>query len=182
MAWCGQVHKPRLRCTPCAIASSRLCLTCPFGLMHPSNPCVKSLLVFYERARLRDTALRDGGGGVDLEAMRVADVEVIDLHPQLLEDRWSAYAGFVLHHEYIHALGFRGHDSTFRSLESAWPGRTASRHAPEFTETLRRARAAWLWVCSQCDRSYPRQKQSKGRYRCRACSTVLTDCVNPDKA
>ncbi|MFL2970289.1 MAG: hypothetical protein ACJZ63_05395 [Candidatus Poseidoniaceae archaeon] len=120
--------------------------------------------------------------GVNLEAMRVADVEVIDLHPQLLEDRWSAYAGFVLHHEYIHALGFRGHDSTFRSLESAWPGRTASRHAPEFTETLRRARAAWLWVCSQCDRSYPRQKQSKGRYRCRACSTVLTDCVNPDKA
>ena len=69
--------------------------------------------------------------GVNLEAMRVADVEVIDLHPQLLEDRWSAYAGFVLHHEYIHALGFRGHDSTFRSLESAWPGRTASRHAPE---------------------------------------------------
>lgn len=120
--------------------------------------------------------------GVALDAMHVSDVEVIDLHPQLLEGRWSAYAAFVLHHEYIHALGFHGHDSTFRALESAWPGRIAVRHASEFTETLRRARADWLWVCSQCDRSYPRQKRSKGRYRCRTCSTVLVDRVNPDKA
>ena len=29
--------------------------------------------------------------GVDLEAMQVSDVEVIDLHPQLLDAQWSAY-------------------------------------------------------------------------------------------
>ena len=71
--------------------------------------------------------------GVDLDAMQVSDVEVIDLHPQLLDAQWSAYAAFVLHHEYIHALGFRAHDSTFRRLEAAWPGRAAARrrtHGP----------------------------------------------------
>jgi len=116
--------------------------------------------------------------GVNLNSMRIADVEVIDLHPRLLDPEWSAYAAFVLHHEYIHALGFRRHDSTFRALEASWPGRSAAKHAHEFTETLRRQRAAWLWVCSTCNRSYPRQKPSKGRYRCRGCSTVLVDTPN----
>jgi predicted SprT family Zn-dependent metalloprotease len=119
--------------------------------------------------------------GVDLEAMQVSDVEVIDLHPQLLDAQWSAYAAFVLHHEYIHALGFRAHDSTFRKLEAAWPGRAAARHANEFTEALRRARAMWLWVCNECERTYPRQKPSNGRYRCRTCRTVLIDRLNPDR-
>jgi len=119
--------------------------------------------------------------GVNLDAMNIDDVEVIDLHPRLLEEKWRPYGAFVLHHEYIHALGFRGHDSTFRALEAAWPGRTASKHAKEFTEMLRRSRADWLWVCATCQNTYPRQKKSGGRYRCRACSTVLTDQVNPDK-
>ena len=116
--------------------------------------------------------------GTDLNSMQISDVEVIDLHPQLLKPEWRAYGAFVLHHEYIHALGFRGHDATFRALEAAWPGRAASKHAQGFTETLRRQRALWLWFCSTCERSYPRQKPSKGRYRCRQCSTVLTDQPN----
>ena len=116
--------------------------------------------------------------GVNLDLMQISDVEVIDLHPQLLNPEWSAYAAFVLHHEYIHALGFRPHDSTFRALERAWPGRSAVKHAKEFTENLRRKRAVWLWVCTTCERNYPRQKPSKGRYRCRQCSTVLVDRPN----
>ena len=113
--------------------------------------------------------------------MRVSDVDVIDLHPRLLDDQWRPYGAFVLHHEFIHALGFRAHDSTFRALESAWPGRRASKHAREFTELMRRSRADWLWVCATCDTTYPRQKRSRGRYKCRVCSSVLTDRINPDK-
>jgi predicted SprT family Zn-dependent metalloprotease len=118
--------------------------------------------------------------GVNLNEMNIEDVEVIDLHPRLLEGAWRPYGAFVLHHEYIHALGFRAHDAKFRLLEASWPGRAASKHAHEFTEMLRRTRASWLWVCATCEKSYPRQKRSQGRYRCRACSTVLTDQVNPD--
>ena len=119
--------------------------------------------------------------GVNLDQIRVSDVDVIDLHPRLLDEEWRPYGAFVLHHEYIHALGFRAHDSTFRALESAWPGRRASKHAREFTELMRRSRADWLWVCATCDTTYPRQKRSRGRYKCRVCSTVLTDRINPDK-
>ena len=119
--------------------------------------------------------------GSDISNLNPQDVELIDIHPELLEERWNAYAAFVLHHEYIHALGFRAHDSTFRRLEAAWPGRAAARHANEFTEALRRARAMWLWVCNECERTYPRQKPSNGRYRCRTCRTVLIDRLNPDR-
>ena len=39
-------------------------------------------------------------------------VEVIDLHPRLLSDEWMPYAAWVLHHEFVHALGYTAHDST----------------------------------------------------------------------
>ena len=32
-------------------------------------------------------------------------VEVIDLHPRLLSQEWMPYAAWVLHHEFVHALG-----------------------------------------------------------------------------
>ena len=37
--------------------------------------------------------------GVNLDAMNIEDVEVIDLHPRLLEAKWRPYGAFVLHHE-----------------------------------------------------------------------------------
>ena len=36
---------------------------------------------------------------------RPEQVDVIDLHPRLLSNEWSAYAAWVLHHEFVHALG-----------------------------------------------------------------------------
>lgn len=113
--------------------------------------------------------------GVNLNNLTIFDVEVIDLHPCLLTTEWNAYAAFVLHHEYIHALGWRAHNSIFRSLESSWPGNSAAGDGPRFTETLRLSKAKWLWVCKTCDKSYPRQKQANRRYKCRNCSTLLID-------
>lgn len=118
--------------------------------------------------------------GVNLASLAPEDVEVIDLHPRMLEVDWRAYSAFVLHHEYIHALGLREHNSLFRKLESAWPAPKASGQGRLFTEFLRRQRAKWLWYCSTCGAEYPRQKRSRRRYRCRACNTVLVDRENPD--
>ena len=45
---------------------------------------------------------------------------------------------------------------------------------------LRKERASWLWVCTTCEKEYPRQKPGKGRYLCRTCRTVLKDVpINP---
>ena len=118
--------------------------------------------------------------GVDLRSLTPEDVEVIDLHPRMLEGEWKPYSAFVLHHEYIHALGLREHNSLFRTLESAWPAPKAGVQGRKFTEFLRRQRAEWLWCCSNCGSEYPRQKQSRRRYRCRACNTILVDRKNPD--
>lgn len=118
--------------------------------------------------------------GVDLQNLRPRDVEVIDLHPKMLTSEWKAYSAFVLHHEYIHALGLRAHNSLFRKLEAAWPGRAASVHGVQFTEHLRRAKAIWLWFCPDCGKEFPRQKRSRGKYKCRQCNTTLIDKKNPD--
>lgn len=105
-------------------------------------------------------------------------VEVIDLHPRLLSEKWKPYAAWVMHHEFVHALGYTAHDSTFRSLESLWPSEKSSQMGSEFTEMLRKEKASWLWVCSTCNKEYPRQKASRGRYLCRICRTVLQDIPN----
>ncbi len=117
--------------------------------------------------------------GVDLRNLRPEDVEVIDLHPKMLNSQWKAYSGFVLHHEYIHALGLRAHNSLFRKLEAAWPGRAASVFGVQFTEHLRREKAIWLWCCKGCGKEFPRQKRSRGKYKCRQCNTTLVDKKNP---
>ena len=116
--------------------------------------------------------------GADPQNLAIMDVEVIDIHPRLLDEKWKPYAAFVLHHEYIHALGFREHNRIFRYLENAWPGSTASKHGPEFTEYLRLENATWIWQCSKCGKGYPRKKQSRGRYKCRNCNVVLNDVKN----
>ena len=102
-------------------------------------------------------------------------VEVVDLHPSLLEDDWEDYALFVLFHEYLHALGYRAHDAQFRSMEAQWPDSKGAMRGKAFTHERRLARAAWHWVCSTCGQRFPRQRRGGGRFLCRTCRTVLVD-------
>ena len=115
--------------------------------------------------------------GANASELKTEDVETIDLHPQLLENRWLDYARFVLYHEYLHALGNRFHDAHFRNLELQWPHSGAGR-GREFTIYLRKRTATWLWVCTSCEKEYPRRKKANGRFRCRTCSAILTDVPN----
>ena len=59
--------------------------------------------------------------GANASELKTEDVETVDLHPMLLDPSWHDYARFVLYHEYLHALGNRFHDTTFRRLEQLWP-------------------------------------------------------------
>jgi len=113
--------------------------------------------------------------GITSDELRIENVETIELHPELLNQEWSAYAAFVLHHEFIHALGFRNHDLLFRKLEYSWPGKDAGDLGSKFTEFLRMKSAKWLWNCSKCEVQFPRKKPSNGRYKCRKCLTTLVD-------
>jgi len=99
----------------------------------------------------------------------------VDLHPRLLDEGWSAYAAFVLFHEFLHAMGWRAHDRDFRTLESTWPDVEARTLGPSFTQAMRAEQARWWWVCSACNGRYPRKKPSRGRYQCRSCSVPLQD-------
>ena len=56
--------------------------------------------------------------------MTPRDVRRIDLHPQLLTQRWFRLAASVLYHEYLHALGL-SHSHRLRFLESLWPDEEA---------------------------------------------------------
>ena len=103
------------------------------------------------------------------------NLEVVDLHPALLVKAWRAYALFVLYHEFIHVLGHRAHDATFRNLERLWPDQTAAQQGKDFTHDRRLARARWHWVCPTCEQRYPRQRRGSGRFLCKACKTVLID-------
>ena len=124
------------------------------------------------------TRFRRGARATEL---KIEDVETIDLHPQLLNESWNDYARFVLYHEYLHALGNRFHDTTFRRLESLWPFSGAER-GREFTQFLRQRTATWLWVCKTCDKQYPRKRKANRRYRCRICSSILLDVANMQEA
>ena len=53
------------------------------------------------------------------------DVRRIDLCRTILMPEWFRIAAAVLHHEYLHALGFLGHGSEFRALERLWPDEEA---------------------------------------------------------
>lgn len=113
--------------------------------------------------------------GVKESELSFETLDSIELHPELLNPQWNAYAAFVLHHEFIHALGFRHHDSLFRKLEYSWPGINAGEIGPKFTEFLRRKTAKWLWICNDCKSEFPRKKPSNGKYKCRKCMTTLVD-------
>lgn len=119
--------------------------------------------------------------GANASELKTEDVQTVDLHPMLLDPMWHDYARFVLYHEYLHALGNRFHDAAFRRLERLWPHYGAER-GREFTQFLRQRTATWLWVCTTCDKKYPRKRRANGRFRCRACSTTLIDVMNTQEA
>ncbi|CAI8345990.1 MAG: Protein SprT-like protein [Marine Group II euryarchaeote MED-G33] len=104
-----------------------------------------------------------------------SDVRCVDVHPAALNDDWQRYAAFLLYHEYLHALGFAGHDKTFRSLEALWPDEVARNMGQAFGKHLRKRTAKWLWKCPQCSKEYPRSRRGMGRYRCRECQVTLID-------
>lgn len=108
-----------------------------------------------------------------------ADVRCVDLHPAAMTQEWRRYAAFLLYHEYLHALGFTGHDRTFRALEALWPDAEAREMGPAFGAHLRARAAKWLWTCPSCGIEHPRSKRSNGRYRCRTCRVRLVDAVPP---
>ncbi len=103
------------------------------------------------------------------------DVRCVDVHPVALEEKWRLYAAFLLYHEFLHALGYTGHDRNFRALEALWPNTAATRMGTEFGYHLRRMRAKWVWKCPQCAKEHPRNRRGNGRYRCRECRAVLVD-------
>ena len=115
--------------------------------------------------------------GARTTELKTKDVETIDLHPNLLSMEWNDYAQFVLYHEYLHALGNRFHDTAFHQLEQLWPF-PGSERGREFTQLMRQKSATWLWVCTTCDKKYPRKRKANRRFRCRTCSTILTDVPN----
>ena len=71
----------------------------------------------YELALMRVHGATKWQRGISREQLGLEFVEVIELHPELLSGDWNAYAAFVLHHEFIHALGFHNHDAEFRHGE-----------------------------------------------------------------
>ena len=76
--------------------------------------------------RLKDTELLDGSEEYKNPTKPEQQVDVIDIHPRLLTKDWIPYGAWVLHHEFVHALGYTAHDSTFRSLENLWPSPESS--------------------------------------------------------
>jgi hypothetical protein len=62
------------------------------------------------------------------------DVRRIDLCRTILMPEWFRIAAAVLHHEYLHALGFLGHGSEFRALERLWPDEEARGGTPKEKE------------------------------------------------
>jgi len=103
------------------------------------------------------------------------DVRCVDLHPEAMSNEWEEYAKFLLYHEFLHALGFTGHDRTFRALEALWPHKNAMEMGTPFSNHLRKRTAKWLWTCPNCAKEHPRSKRSRGRYRCRDCRITLID-------
>ena len=69
------------------------------------------------------------------------DVRRIDLDRTILTPEWFRIAAAVLHHEYLHALGFTGHGREFRALERLWPDEEARGGTPtqEDEHSLRQA-------------------------------------------
>ena len=54
-------------------------------------------------------------------------------------------------HEYIHALGFSNHGSSFRALDSKWPYSDDRDLGKRFYLYLLNINGKWIWRCRKCD-------------------------------
>lgn len=106
------------------------------------------------------------------------DVSRIDLHPFVLSKRWQNYARYLLFHEYIHALGFSNHGSSFRALDSKWPYSDDRDLGKRFYLYLLNINGKWIWRCRKCDFYSLRTVRCNGRYLCGKCMSVLIDVPN----
>ncbi len=105
----------------------------------------------------------------------VEDVREVALHPDALRPEWSAYAHFLLFHEFLHALGHVRHDRRFRELEGRWPDTPAREMGESFGKHLRERHRRWRWTCTKCGLEHARNRRSNGRYLCRTCGKRLKD-------
>tara|TARA_Y100000588_G_C14189400_1_gene897302 strand:+ start:1147 stop:1716 length:570 start_codon:yes stop_codon:yes gene_type:complete len=103
------------------------------------------------------------------------DVKEVALHPESLKNEWIRYAEFLMFHEFLHALGFSGHNRTFRQLESHWPDTGAKEMGIEFSKYLRQRNAKFAWKCPNCYWQTKRSMRAAGRYICRTCRVKLVD-------
>jgi predicted SprT family Zn-dependent metalloprotease len=103
------------------------------------------------------------------------DVRKVALHPVALSPEWERYAEFLLFHEFLHALGYAGHDRGFRELEAEWPDFEATQMGERFGRHLQERNAKWRWLCPECGWSTARSVKSRGRYLCRSCRVKLVD-------
>jgi len=74
-----------------------------------------------------------------------------------------------LYHEFVHALGFRRHDCTFRTFERMWDrvdpeARTVTQI--KFANFLWVRQFRWNWCCPECGRGHLRKRRQNGRNAC----------------
>ena len=122
----------------------------------------------------KGTALRHGvcrwNRGAPLE---IGSIKGVNLHPDILDDRWSRYAKFVLYHEFIHALGHRYHDTDFYLMEGLWPDQEAIGMKVQFSDFVMEKNCRWELVCSSCNLIHLRSRRTNGRYICRKCKSPM---------
>tara|TARA_B100000287_G_scaffold12804_1_gene13114 strand:+ start:4644 stop:5177 length:534 start_codon:yes stop_codon:yes gene_type:complete len=103
-------------------------------------------------------------------------VRVVDIHPLLLDPEWETYREIIIFHEFIHCLGYLGHDKTFYKLESLWPTiKQKKALGTQFMEMLKLKNSTWKWVCPKCNIEVLRQRKSSGKYICIKCNSKLLD-------
>ncbi len=103
-------------------------------------------------------------------------VKIVDIHPLLLEAEWSIYREIIIFHEFIHCLGYLGHNKEFYNLESLWPTINQKKElGQKFMQTLKQKNSTWKWICPKCNMNVLRQRKSLGKYICKKCNCKLID-------
>ena len=103
-------------------------------------------------------------------------VRVVDIHPLLLEPEWEIYREIIIFHEFIHCLGYLGHNKIFYKLESLWPTiKQKKLLGNKFMNELKLKNSTWKWICPKCKIEVLRQRRSSGKYICIKCNCKLLD-------
>ncbi|MAK04310.1 MAG: hypothetical protein CMA03_00285 [Euryarchaeota archaeon] len=103
-------------------------------------------------------------------------VKVVDIHPLLLNYEWETYREIIIFHEFIHCLGYLGHNKQFYKLESLWPTiNQKDTLGRKFMEVLKLKNSTWKWICPKCNLKVLRQRKSSGKYICKKCNCKLID-------